>query len=638
LRGLLSYNGFAPLRYVRFLDEATERLFLRRAGSGYIFVHRLLLEHFAGLDTTRDAEEEAFQAMVRAACSGSTDRLKRRRGGVYESADGCEVEGCLGMLVEVDGCCLAHTSPQLRKVKLNQLHNGGRLDARGVPIDTELLKEILDAAPRDEEGRPHLKQADFRGAEFFGEACFRNVRFSGGIRTNFEDTQFNDEEFWDVRFYDEIRTNFEDAQFHGRADFGDARFNGVTNFGDTQFEETAIFYKTRFSDWVEFAGAQFGWAEFAGAQFDGGAGFSRAQFEGEANFTNARFKHNTCFGPLFVSEEGSLRLDAVTFGRGSKIEVGARQISCIGLGSSDDASNLHLRVRWAEVDFSEAGFSRPTIVSPLPFADFRTIAELPDWASPKDQLSRPRVVSLCRANVAELVLTDVDLSACRFDGAHNLDQLRLEGDTTFAQPPKGWRRTRFGPWRWTRRDTLANEQQWRAREGYAKSDGWYSDETGAAPRPRLGEDEPPLTPRRIASLYRDLRKAREDAKDEPGAADFYYGEMEMRRLDSTRAWPERTILFFYWLMSGYGLRAWRALTSLGALWLLFSALFAWAGFAATHSFRTAAVYTARMAIGLPNPRLLPTTLTGDVLQIVWRLAAPVLLGLAVLSIRGRVKR
>jgi hypothetical protein len=33
----------------------------------------------------------------------------------------------------------------------------------------------------------------------------------------------------------------------------------------------------------------------------------------------------------------------------------------------------------------------------------------------------------------------------------------------------------------------------------------------------------------IANLYRALRKGREDSKDEPGAADLYYGEMEMRR-------------------------------------------------------------------------------------------------------------
>jgi hypothetical protein len=44
-------------------------------------------------------------------------------------------------------------------------------------------------------------------------------------------------------------------------------------------------------------------------------------------------------------------------------------------------------------------------------------------------------------------------------------------------------------------------------------------------------DETPdvLEPGQIAGLYRALRKGREDVKDEPGAADFYYGEMEMRR-------------------------------------------------------------------------------------------------------------
>jgi hypothetical protein len=40
-----------------------------------------------------------------------------------------------------------------------------------------------------------------------------------------------------------------------------------------------------------------------------------------------------------------------------------------------------------------------------------------------------------------------------------------------------------------------------------------------------------LTPDRLAMLYRVLRKAQEDSKNEPGAADFYFGEMEMRRQD-----------------------------------------------------------------------------------------------------------
>jgi hypothetical protein len=47
LRLILCRNGHVPWNYARFLDYADERLFLRRVGGGYIFVHRILQEHFA---------------------------------------------------------------------------------------------------------------------------------------------------------------------------------------------------------------------------------------------------------------------------------------------------------------------------------------------------------------------------------------------------------------------------------------------------------------------------------------------------------------------------------------------------------------------------------------------------------------
>jgi hypothetical protein len=53
LRMLLVRNKFVPWRYVEFLEYATARIFLRRAGGGYIFVHRLLQEHFATLGLKR---------------------------------------------------------------------------------------------------------------------------------------------------------------------------------------------------------------------------------------------------------------------------------------------------------------------------------------------------------------------------------------------------------------------------------------------------------------------------------------------------------------------------------------------------------------------------------------------------------
>ncbi|HEX2907554.1 MAG TPA: NACHT domain-containing protein, partial [Phototrophicaceae bacterium] len=49
LRFIIMRAGYTPWNYARFLDFCAERVFLRKVGGGYIFVHRLLLDYFAGL-------------------------------------------------------------------------------------------------------------------------------------------------------------------------------------------------------------------------------------------------------------------------------------------------------------------------------------------------------------------------------------------------------------------------------------------------------------------------------------------------------------------------------------------------------------------------------------------------------------
>ena len=61
LRYLLWRTGSVPWRYVQFLDNAAERILLRKVGGGYIFVHRLLLEYFAALDSTPTLDEARTQ-------------------------------------------------------------------------------------------------------------------------------------------------------------------------------------------------------------------------------------------------------------------------------------------------------------------------------------------------------------------------------------------------------------------------------------------------------------------------------------------------------------------------------------------------------------------------------------------------
>ena len=50
LRGLLWATGKFPFQMTPFLDHATDLIFLRKVGGGYIFVHRLLQEHFAAME------------------------------------------------------------------------------------------------------------------------------------------------------------------------------------------------------------------------------------------------------------------------------------------------------------------------------------------------------------------------------------------------------------------------------------------------------------------------------------------------------------------------------------------------------------------------------------------------------------
>jgi hypothetical protein len=53
LRLILYFNNYIPWNYARFLDYAADRIFLQKVGGGYIFMHRMLMEHFAQMKLER---------------------------------------------------------------------------------------------------------------------------------------------------------------------------------------------------------------------------------------------------------------------------------------------------------------------------------------------------------------------------------------------------------------------------------------------------------------------------------------------------------------------------------------------------------------------------------------------------------
>ena len=151
----------------------------------------------------------------------------------------------------------------------------------------------------------------------------------------------------------------------------------------------------------------------------------------------------------------------------------------------------------------------------------------------------------------------------------------------------------------------------------------------------------PVTAAELAGLYRALRKAREDAKDEPGAADFYYGEMEMRRHDNDRPRAERWILHAYWLLSGYGLRATRAFAALAVV-LFVTTIGLWNfGLVETGppAFTDVALYALATSAPIGGGELRASlTTAGEAIRIALRFTGPLLIGFALLAVRGRVKR
>ncbi len=80
----------------------------------------------------------------------------------------------------------------------------------------------------------------------------------------------------------------------------------------------------------------------------------------------------------------------------------------------------------------------------------------------------------------------------------------------------------------------------------------------------------------IEHLYRHLKQNYENQRDYSRAGDFYYGEMEMKRLQ--RNWLGQIPFWIYRFLSGYGERYGQAFTVLMGMILLFGMLFMFAGF------------------------------------------------------------
>jgi Pentapeptide repeats (9 copies) len=474
-------------------------------------------------------------------------------------------------------------------------------------------------------------RASFRNASFGREASLRKMTF--GAKASFEEASFAGEASFSASSFGK-NANLCDTTFGAGISFRRTTFGPLAAFRRASFGDRAWFTNARLGAGAAFADATFSGrtrfnlavfgerADFKGATFSGRVSFEQAVFDGRVSFRLANFERTRDLGPMVVL--GLLLLDGVSFLERVQIEVSAHQLVATRLRMPDGGD---LRVRWAEIVLDQASFGAPGVLAASSARHRANETELVRRFELRDP--RPRLISARGANLSDLAVSGLDLSECRFVGAHNLERLRVEGDSFFARSPAGT----------SGRQVIAEEQEWRVRRGGRRWPRWeaptFTFPTEDVEKPRV------LAPHAIALIYRALRTAHETKGDAPGAADFYFGEMEMRRLDKTSPRAERATLWLYWLVSGYGLRSLRALAALLVTIVAFALLFRWFGFKPRIGYTRALLFSAESTSSLFRvPETSNTTLTqaGEALQIALRLLGPLFFGLALLSLRGRVRR
>ncbi|QGN48621.1 hypothetical protein GKC29_18500 [Micromonospora sp. WMMC415] len=513
-------------------------------------------------------------------------------------------------------------------------------------------------------GARFRSSASFDGAEFRQTSWFERIRVNGNL--SMAGTTFRRLAWFNSTVIDgsstlegssiEHDSSFEGCKFNRRASFAGTTFGGVLLFTEALFGQDASFERCSFAREAKFSRASFGAdVHFDEATFSGSIWLEGMRCAGRAMFdstsfgeqcytedavfasgiwfTGAEFSASTQFGPMDAGP--SLVLNRATFERRTRLQVSADRLVSIGARFLDGAV---IYASGADMAFDGSIFAGPTTLAAIAPGD--------------DSRQEARVVSLRRVDVANVTILDLDASACLFAGAYNLDKLKIESPHAFSLSPVSPTVT-VGSKKvpillfWTRRRVIAEECLWRAagaRTPRFVRRRWTTAAT--QPPPWLGEltDHEPesLSADRISNAYRALRKSYEDAKNEPGAADFYYGEMEMRRKDPTTSRVDRFILTCYWLISGYGMRAWRAVLALLFVVGTHGVLFTHHGFAgrppkAQPDHVKGQLFALDSLLFNPDRNVKLTT-TGVTLRLTIKTLGPILLGLAVLAVRNRVKR
>lgn len=531
----------------------------------------------------------------------------------------CATSGCLGSVVGASDRCFVHAADSERASHLQEVSLGLRsLDLRGAEVDDGLWHSTLErlsvspdlinvsidcggavfASKMRMQGLTFEKYVGFFGTIFDDGCEIRNCSFNGGL---------------DVRY-----TNFR----LGPGYFPNCNITTLyASYCHTQ--QHVAFVSCELTDSVTAEGVQKDF-RLEGCHLYKSCDISRAdvdvlmltgsRFDGDLKVTDVNamsfmaagieISAPCTIGPLEIA--GAVDLSNSSFKRQIRLIVSA---STLNAADSSFGGGGRIDCKKAKIDLSRLAVSAPLLVIGS------------DGAA---------TLSIQDADCGHLRLSSLNLSNCHFYGCHDLQGIILESTNSLPDAPRPLR---------SRRKCIADEFSWRETNTRWRKADW-SKKRDNKERQALGMSAiaaSPLAPAQIADVYRSLRTSVEARSNEPGAADFYYGEMEMRRLDRTTSLWDRLIVWTYWLISGYGLRALRSMFCLLCVFLAGSVLIRNFGLKKSHSWPTSFVASGQSLVpGLSVSANL--TSNGEAIQIALRIMGPVLLGLALLALRNRIRR
>jgi hypothetical protein len=430
---------------------------------------------------------------------------------------------------------------------------------------------------------PNKDNKDFQ-AEF--EDILKNAEAEGGV-ADFQEFVFPEARYVGHRF--NPTCNFTRATFTRGADFDVAKFAQGAIFDDAAFTGKVSFFQTTFTGEASFDGASFMRnAVFGRATFTEEASFAYATFMQDASFIRAKFSQNASF--FHANFAGSVSFGRAKFSQEVNFVIAMFMQDARFSGATFTGDAAFVSTTFTQsAEFSEARFNRVADFKDAQFLDAAKFRKTHFRDDPQ-------------------LFADADNSDTRESTAVD-DDGRLPGPiftrATFERPEKvEFSQTHLGRALLHKCDVSEisfSDVTWHRRRGRNGRRMIFEEEielgevgpSGTTPSSvegitealHAGQGDPnERNYGLIAEIYRQLKKNYDDRRDYSTAADFYYGEMEMKRLAS----PHR-IRAFRWWHRNLGLVAWykyasayggsyiRPVVMLLVVLFSFTMLFPWAG-------------------------------------------------------------